>query len=96
MASVKVINPTTQATSELPVPNVFNAPIRKDIVQFVHTNMNKNHRQAYGVNPYAGVQCAAISWGPGRAVARVPRKHGGIGAYANSVRGGHMYSPLTT
>ncbi|KAH0569692.1 Ribosomal protein L4 [Spironucleus salmonicida] len=96
MASVQVFNKSGEKAGELPVPAAFNAPIRADIVQFVHTNMNKNHRQAYAVSPYAGVMCSAESWGPGRAVARNPRKHGGIGAYANFVRGGHMYSPLTT
>lgn len=34
-----------------------------------------------------------LTHGPGRAVARNPRKHGGIGAYANFCRGGHMFAP---
>jgi len=55
--------------------------------------MKRNASQAFGVYRYAGVQCSAHSWGPGRAVARNPRKHGGIGAYANFVRGGHMFAP---
>jgi large subunit ribosomal protein L4e len=43
----------------------------------------------------------AESWGPGRAVARVPRVSGsgthrsGQGAFANSCRGGRMYNPTT-
>lgn len=28
----------------LPMPAVFTAPIRDDIVHFVHTNMSKNRR----------------------------------------------------
>jgi len=61
--------------------------------------MNKNHRQAYGVKPEAGHQCAAESWGTGRAVARIPRVHGGgtnrsgQGAFGNMCRGGRMFSP---
>lgn len=31
------------------LPAVFTAPIRTDVVEFVHTNMNKNRRQAYAV-----------------------------------------------
>lgn len=34
---------------QLKLPGVFLAPIRPDIVHFVHTNMAKNKRQAYAV-----------------------------------------------
>ena len=53
------------------------SPIRQDIVHRVHTNMNKNKRQSYGVNMKAGMQQSAISWGTGRAVSRIPRICGG-------------------
>lgn len=36
------------------LPAVFRAPIRTDIVQFVHTNVRKNRRQPYGVSREAG------------------------------------------
>lgn len=55
------------------LPAVFKAPIRPDIVNFVHTNVGKNHRQPYAVNRRAGEQTSAESWGTGRAVARIPR-----------------------
>jgi large subunit ribosomal protein L4e len=61
--------------------------------------MNMNHRQAHGVARLAGHQTSAISWGTGRAVARIPRVPGGgtsrsgQGAYGNMCRGGHMFSP---
>ncbi|KAB0342328.1 hypothetical protein FD754_019254 [Muntiacus muntjak] len=61
------------------LPAVFKAPIRPNIVNFVHTNLRKNNRQ-----PYA-------SWGTGRAVARIPRvqgggtHHSGQGAFGNIV-----------
>lgn len=90
----------------LPMPDVLLAPIRQDIVQFVHTNMNKNNRQPYAVKCQfgpkgivAGHQVAARSWGTGRAVSRVPRVKGGgthragQGAYANMCRGGRMFAP---
>lgn len=79
--------------------DVLCAPIRPDVVQFVHTNMNKNHRQAYAVSVKAGHQHSAESWGTGRAVARVPRVSGGgmgragQGAFANFCRGGRMFAP---
>ncbi|KAG9989165.1 hypothetical protein KCU98_g2090, partial [Aureobasidium melanogenum] len=54
-----------------PLPNVFKAPIRPDIVQSVHTGMAKNKRQPYAVSEKAGHQTSAESWGTGRAVARI-------------------------
>lgn len=85
-----------------PLPAVFTAPIRSDVVHNVHRDMAKNHRQANGVNKYAGVMTSAESWGTGRAVARIPRVAGsgthrsGQAAYGNMTRGGHMYSPKVT
>lgn len=36
------------------MPAVFRAPIRPDVVNFVHTNMRKNNRQPYAVSELAG------------------------------------------
>ncbi len=58
-------------------PTVFEAPIRNDIVEFVHTNVRKNKRVPYSVAKWAGTQSSAESWGTGRAVARIPRVPGG-------------------
>jgi len=87
--------------SEKPVclPAVFKAPIRPDIVSFIHHEVAKNHRQPYCVNRDAGHQTSAESWGTGRAVARIPRVRGGgthrsgQGAFGNMCRGGHMFAP---
>ncbi|GAB6031868.1 60S ribosomal protein L4 [Chamberlinius hualienensis] len=84
------------------LPVVFKAPIRPDIVNFVHQNIAKNHRQPYAVSPYAGHQTSAESWGTGRAVARIPRVRGGgthrsgQGAFGNMCRGGRMFAPTKT
>jgi len=37
------------------LPAVFTAPIRSDVVHYVHTLMAKNKRQAYAVSQYAGM-----------------------------------------
>ena len=85
-----------------PLPAVFSSPIRTDIVNFVHTNMAKNSRQAHGVNRQSGMKYAAHSWGTGRAVARIPRVSGGgtnksgSGAFGNMCKGGRMFAPLKT
>jgi len=81
------------------LPNVLLAPIRKDIVEFVHANIAKNKRQPYAVSKKAGHQTSAESWGTGRAVSRIPRVPGGgthragQGAFGNMCRGGRMFAP---
>lgn len=81
------------------LPAVFRAPIRPDVVNFVHDQMSKNTRQAYAVSKDAGHQTSAESWGTGRAVARIPRVRGGgthrsgQGAFGNMCRGGRMFAP---
>jgi large subunit ribosomal protein L4e len=83
---------------EASLPAVFSAPIRTDVVAFVHMNISKNKRQAYCVNKYAGKTPSAQSWGTGRAVARIPRVAGGgtsrsgQGAFGN-VRAADHVSP---
>lgn len=84
------------------MPTVMQSPIRPDLVNFVHYNLMRNHRQAYGVKENAGYQTSAESWGTGRAVARIPRVPGGgthragQGAFGNMCRGGGMFNPNKT
>ena len=81
---------------------MFRAPIRPDVVSFVHDQVRKNARQAFSVSPKAGMQASAESWGTGRAVARIPRVRGGgtsrsgQGAFGNMCRGGRMFAPTKT
>ncbi|KAL1491437.1 hypothetical protein ABEB36_012036 [Hypothenemus hampei] len=85
--------------STIALPAVFKAPIRPDIVNFVHQQVSMNHRQPYSVSDKAGHQTSAESWGTGRAVARIPRVRGGgthrsgQGAFGNMCRGGRMFAP---
>ena len=67
---------STDILEQVAMPAVFTAPIRDDVVQFVHANMAKNRRQAHGVFWQQGHQHSAESWGTGRAVARIPRISG--------------------
>ena len=52
---ITVYSEKNEAT-EAPVclPAVFKAPIRPDIVSFIHHEVAKNHRQSYAVNRDAG------------------------------------------
>jgi large subunit ribosomal protein L4e len=88
--------------TQLPIPAVFTAPIRLDVVHHVFRDMNKNARQPYAVYDDAGHQTSAESWGTGRAVARIPRVPGGgtsragQGAFGNMCRKGRMFAPTKT
>lgn len=54
---VTVYSDKNEPTGELlTLPAVFNAPIRPDVVNFVHQNIAKNHRQPYAVSAEAGTQ----------------------------------------
>ncbi|XP_050401420.1 60S ribosomal protein L4 [Patella vulgata] len=100
---VSVYNEKGERTgTNIALPAVFRAPIRPDVVNFVHFEMLKNTRQPYAVSQKAGHQTSAESWGTGRAVARIPRVRGGgthrsgQGAFGNMCRGGRMFAPTKT
>ncbi|KAL0230279.1 hypothetical protein PCE1_003840 [Barthelona sp. PCE] len=85
--------------NEVAAPAVFDAPIRPDVVALTHKGIAKNKRQAYAVKAEAGEVVSALSWGTGRAVARVPRirasgtSASGRAAQANFATGGRMFAP---
>ena len=99
--TVSVYAADSEAVKEqAPMPAVFSAPIRDDLVQFVHSNIAKNRRQAHGVYWRQGQEHSAESWGTGRAVARIPRISGsgthrsGQATFGNMCRKGRMFAPL--
>merc|ERR1712179_692602 len=100
---VSVYGANGSATGEtVNLPAVFKAPIRPDVVTFVHSNIAKDNRMPYAVSAIAGEQTSAESWGTGRAVARIPRVRGGgtsrsgAAAFGNMCRGGRMFNPNKT
>jgi large subunit ribosomal protein L4e len=99
---ISVFNEQGEVSGQVTLPAVFKAPIRPDVVHFVHSNMAKNSRQPYAVHKHAGHQTSAESWGTGRAVSRIPRVRGGgthrsgQAAFGNMCRGGRMFAPTKT
>jgi large subunit ribosomal protein L4e len=89
-----------EIADSITMPAVFTAPIRNDLVQFVHTNLAKNRRQGHAVFHKAGQEHSAESWGTGRAVARIPRISGsgtsrsGQATFGNMCRKARMFAPL--
>ncbi|PAA71907.1 hypothetical protein BOX15_Mlig010454g1 [Macrostomum lignano] len=102
IVTVQAAKEGEKSGASLALPSVFRAPIRPDILNFVHDQMRKNTRQPYAVHIKAGHQVSAESWGTGRAVARIPRVRGGgtsrsgQGAFGNMCRGGRMFAPTKT
>lgn len=70
VVSVFDINAADSVTGTVTLPAVFTAPIRADVVHYVHTLMAKNKRQAYAVSLRAGMQvitpltCTSFVFGP--------------------------------
>jgi len=89
-----------EVADSVAMPGVFTAPIRNDLVHFVHSNLAKNRRQGHAVFYKAGQEHSAESWGTGRAVARIPRISGsgtsrsGQATFGNMCRKARMYAPL--
>ncbi|CAF1792501.1 hypothetical protein HID58_089960 [Brassica napus] len=90
---------STDQSTTVCLPDVMTAPVRPDIVSFVHAQISNNSRQPYAVSKKAGHQTSAESWGTGRAVSRIPRVPGGgthragQAAFGNMCRGGRMFAP---
>jgi large subunit ribosomal protein L4e len=89
-----------EIAGSIPMPGVFSAPIRNDLVHFVHSELSKNRRQGHAVFHKAGQEHSAESWGTGRAVARIPRIGGsgtsrsGQATFGNMCRKARMFAPL--
>lgn len=89
---VNVRDPKGESSGTIPLPAVFTAPIRNDVVAAIHKNVAKNRRQPYAVSSKAGEQTSAESWGTGRAVARIPRVGGGGTHRSGQVRPFDVFS----
>jgi len=89
-----------EIASNVALPGVFSAPIRNDLIHFVHSELAKNRRQGHAVFFNAGQEHSAESWGTGRAVARIPRISGsgtsraGQATFGNMCRKARMFAPL--
>lgn len=58
---VKVFDGASGAeAATLPLPSVFTAPIRRDVVQFVHTNMAKNQCVALCTHTPCSCVCPCV------------------------------------
>lgn len=63
-------------TETIDLPEIFDTPLRPDIIKRAVLSSRANKRQAFGPDPQAGKRTSAESWGVGRAKARQPRVKG--------------------
>ncbi|CAL9066759.1 unnamed protein product [Musa banksii] len=53
----------TNALAGVPRPDVLKAPMRPDVVRFVHASLSRNSRRPYAVSKHAGHQTSTESCG---------------------------------
>jgi len=99
--NVKIFGADGKAVSELSLPPVFTAVLRRDIITKAVVAQQSHRFQAQGRNPMAGKRTTAESFGVGRGISRVPRVGGhgplsGTAAFAPGTMGGRMAFPPVT
>lgn len=76
MMKARVYDTTGTEVESIDLPEIFDTPLRPDIIKRAVLASRANRRQAYGTDPHAGKRTSAESWGVGRAKARQPRVKG--------------------
>lgn len=99
--TVQVLDIEGKPTGEIPLPEIFNTPLRIDIIRKASLAEQSNRFQPQGRNLMAGKRTTAESFGVGRGISRVPRigGHGplsGTAAFAPGTMGGRSAFPPVT
>ena len=90
----QVLNLSGEAVEEITLPAVFETDYRPDLIKRAVVAAQCNRIHPYGPNKYSGMKTSAESWGSGRAVAQIPRIHGGArAARVPHARGGRRAHP---
>ena len=76
MVSVKVHTLDGKKRGTVTLPEVFDTPLRRDIIKRAVLAQQSARYQRHGVDPMAGKRTSAESWGVGHGRARVPRRKG--------------------
>jgi len=97
--TAKVFNLNGKPTTEkLTLPQIFETPLRPDIIKRAVLAIQSRKFQIQGRDPMAGKRTTAESRGVGLAIARVPRQKtpGGRAAFAPGTVGGRQAHPPVT
>jgi len=96
MVNAKVFDLQGKATGKVELPQVFQTPLRPDVIKRAVLAIQSSRRQPQGRDPMAGKKTTAESRGTGSATARVPRIKGGSGRAAfapSTVKGRQPHPP---
>jgi large subunit ribosomal protein L4e len=94
--TAEIYNLQGKPTGKIPLPNVFQTPLRPDVIKRAVLAIQSNRLQPQGRDPMAGKKTTAESRGTGSATARVPRVKGGSGRAAfapSTVKGRQPHPP---
>jgi large subunit ribosomal protein L4e len=91
---ILVLNTENEYLEELDLPQVFETPVRPDVIKRAVVAQQSHRLQPQGRDPMAGKRTTAESKGVGLGIARVPRiKNGMRAAFGVSIVGGHQAFP---
>ncbi len=74
---VSVLDIKGNKISEMKLPSVFQTRVRRDLIKRAVVALQSHRLQPYGPNWLSGKNTSAISFGPGHALARIPRVSSG-------------------
>ncbi len=96
--TVKVFDLNGKPVEKLKLPQIFETPIRPDVIKRAVLALQSKRFQPQGRDPMAGKRTTAESRGVGLAMARIPRIKGpgGTGAFAPGTVGGRVAHPPTS
>jgi large subunit ribosomal protein L4e len=82
-----------EPAGEVALPDVFDTPVRPDLVRRAVLAAQANRKQDHGADDYAGMRTPAESPGSGRGVAHVPREGGQARRVTQAVGGRPAHPP---
>src|SRR6056297_2736239 len=88
-----IYNLDGEADGEVELPDVFETPVRADLVAKAVTAAQANRKQDYGADEYAGLRTPAESFGSGRGQAHVPKQNGRGRRVPQTVKGRRAHPP---
>jgi len=94
--TAEIFNLKGKNTGKIPLPEVFQTPLRPDVIKRAVLAIQSNRIQPQGRDPMAGKKTTAESRGTGSGTARIPRVKGGSGRAAfapSTVKGRQPHPP---
>jgi 50S ribosomal protein L4P len=90
---VTIHNLDGEADGGLELPDVFETPVRSDLIAKAVNAAQANRKQDYGTDEYAGLRTPAESFGSGRGQAHVPKQDGRARRVPQAVKGRAAHPP---